>query len=783
MLQGDRRVTIREVEYHNDEHFSRRIPPRALSQQGFPGVLNAAARLRLAISGALPFMFFTTQAMALGLGPAQVHSSLGEPLHVVIPVSAGSADEAGCVTVAGGNELPAPIRPRVEVQSLPSGSIVIDLTTPLPSNEPALAFTVSAGCQSAVSRTYTLFLDPPQAAPQLPSVGGVVSTPLVSTPIATSSSRHRRRASSAASATGTNSSAAPADQGSLPPLAAPRRPPASEVVAPRREHAAASIVPPVPHPASSTPSSADRFHLSNDIGTDLRLADSLGTPDAQPIDAQQLEQLKSERIRLAAILAGQDPNVASATPPAPSAHEVELQNRVNGMSTQIATLQKQLTLQSEQNKELAAARSPGYLTWVFGVVALLALAVASWFGFRYRRAQGENLDQPWWEQSQLANVTERGGGETPFAVRPDGVAAPAAIVEPEVLDLDHDTFIQTTKMSASARPVVVDSMPLHDQEPSTVARGPVTVPMVTPPAPVAPLSSASPSPSSSSGATSPTAASLISPLAPGAAPTSQYGDTKTSHGTLDERIDSGSPKPLDFNLDLPPVTTNLGRDDRGVASQGSLQNAPAERPTELAPLDFELPRGSAEADAPSMGPDTILRLDEQATAAGAVQLANSETEAEHASVQFRLIQFASVVEQAEELERTNEPTKAIATLRQYVLRDETIPTLMWLMLFALYKQVNKRPVYDALGEHFSRRYKRPMARWDESLQSIAPQTPLASLPELDAALKAKWGTQAGIEMLRLLTCGRDQPNEVIFNAALQRDLLQMAKVFPLNDSI
>jgi hypothetical protein len=196
-----------------------------------------------------------------------------------------------------------------------------------------------------------------------------------------------------------------------------------------------------------------------------------------------------------------------------------------------------------------------------------------------------------------------------------------------------------------------------------------------------------------------------------------------------------------------------------------------------------LPRGSAEADAPSMGPDTILRLDEQATAAGAVQLANSETEAEHASVQFRLIQFASVVEQAEELERTNEPTKAIATLRQYVLRDETIPTLMWLMLFALYKQVNKRPVYDALGEHFSRRYKRPMARWDESLQSIAPQTPLASLPELDAALKAKWGTQAGIEMLRLLTCGRDQPNEVIFNAALQRDLLQMAKVFPLNDSI
>jgi hypothetical protein len=540
-------------------------------------------------------------------------------------------------------------------------------------------------------------------------------------------------------------------------------------------------VPPVPHAASSpAPSSADRFHLSNDLGTDLRLADSLGTPDAQPLDAQQLEQLKNERIRLAAILAGQDPNAPSAVPAAPSAHEVDLQNRVNGMSTQIANLQKQLAQQSEQNKELAAARSPGYLTWVFGVVAVLALAVASWFGFRYRRAQGENLDQPWWEQSQLANITERGGGETPFAVRPDGVAAPAAMVEPEVLDLDHDTFIQTTKMSAAPRSVVPDSMPLHDQEPSTVARGPVTVPLVSPAAPAAPVTAM---PSNSPAANTAAAAPLISPLAPGAPPTSQYGDTKSSHGTLDERIDSGIPKPLDFNLDLPPVTTNLGRDDRGVASQGSLQNTLAQRPTELAPLDFELPRGNADGDAPSFGPDTILRLDEQATDAGALPIASSENEAEHASVQFRLIQFASVVEQAEELERSNEPTKAIATLRQYVLRDETIPTLMWLMLFALYKQVNKRPVYDALGEHFSRRYKRPMARWDESLQSIAPQTPLASLPELDAALKAKWGTQGGIEMLRLLTCGRDQPNEIIFNAALQRDLLQMAKVFPLNDTI
>ncbi len=749
-------MTIRDAEFESAVLFSRKVRFPELAIQSFPGVLNAKARLQLAVALALPFVLFTTPAGAVGLGPAQVRSSLGEPLHLQIPVNAASPDEVGCVQISDAGDLPAPSRARAQVLTLPSGGIVIDVTTSLPTSEPALGFSLSAGCQSAISRTYTLFLDPPANAPDLASVGSLVTPGLSTTPIDSGSRRRRRGGASGA---GTGLGAAPSD---VTAPALPRRTrltpavPANPAKGVKRDTPLA--------PVQGAEVAPNRLHLSSDIGTDLRLADELGQPDAIPIDATQLQQLKDERAKLAALLAGQDPSKV------PSAKEVDLQNRINSMSSEINSLHQQLAVQAERQKELEDSRSNGYLTWVFAAVALLAALVASWFGFRYRRAQTENLDQPWWEQSQMANVTERGGGETPFAVRADGVPA-NTIVEPEVLD--HDTFIQTTRFSKPSGTAAPVTMPLHDNEPSTVARGPVTMPLAAPPA-ATPVVASQP-------AAPVVTASMVSPLAPVSAQPSQYGDAKSSSGSLDERIDSGMPKPLDFNLDLPPVTTNLGHDDRGVASSGSLQNDPIPRPTELAPLDFELPK-AAMNDATGLGPDTILRLDAQDSGVE-LPLGSPESETEQASVQFRLIQFTSVVEQAEELEKNQEPTKAIAALRQYVLRDETIPTLMWLMLFGLYKQVNKRPVYDALGEHFSRRYKRPMARWDESLQSIAPQTPLASLPELDEAIRAKWGTQAGIEMLRALTCGRDQPNEIIFNAALQRDLLQMAKVFPLNDSL
>ena len=75
-----------------------------------------------------------------------------------------------------------------------------------------------------------------------------------------------------------------------------------------------------------------------------------------------------------------------------------------------------------------------------------------------------------------------------------------------------------------------------------------------------------------------------------------------------------------------------------------------------------------------------------------------------------------------------------------------------------------------------------MVKWDESLADLTPQVGLSALPEIDRNIEAKWGTELGLDMLRSLLCDRDQPDAVVFNAVLQRELLEAAKVFPLDDN-
>ncbi len=141
-----------------------------------------------------------------------------------------------------------------------------------------------------------------------------------------------------------------------------------------------------------------------------------------------------------------------------------------------------------------------------------------------------------------------------------------------------------------------------------------------------------------------------------------------------------------------------------------------------------------------------------------------------------MTRFADLMNQVDET-APSDPLRAIAQLRQYVLRDEAIPTLLWLRLFELYKAVDKKPVYEALADHFSRRYGRTMTGWNETLAERTPQTPLSAMRELDTEIESSWGTEAGLARLQSLLCGRDQPDAIVFNAVLQRDLLDAAKIF------
>lgn len=279
--------------------------------------------------------------------------------------------------------------------------------------------------------------------------------------------------------------------------------------------------------------------------------------------------------------------------------------------------------------------------------------------------------------------------------------------------------------------------------------------------------------------------------------------------------------PLDFKLDIPaqyddPLATNSMKTTI-VDRPEPVSAVDFELPSTPTPLDFELPSASVVSPltAPdddrssgttvrhaatalddifpplgSPGVDTILNLDEQDGAPlittevdnpTTAEMEGTQREERLASTRSRLVRFVDLMHQVDEASQVD-PLRAIAMLRQYVLRDEQIPTLLWLRLFALYKQVDKKPVYEALAEHFARRYGRTMTGWNESLSDRVPQIPLSAIDEIDRNLAARWGSEEGMEYLRSLLCDRNQPDAIVFNAVLQRDLLDAVKAFPLADN-
>lgn len=265
---------------------------------------------------------------------------------------------------------------------------------------------------------------------------------------------------------------------------------------------------------------------------------------------------------------------------------------------------------------------------------------------------------------------------------------------------------------------------------------------------------------------------------------------------------------LDFKLDLPATGFDpLSTDSMKTTIVDRADPEPDHFAPIVSALDFELPAGApvaplsahetSEIDAPMrhgatalndlfassqpMGADTILALDERDDSPLSTTevdgLVKTEVNDAEGSLHVRLVRFGGVVDQVDDIAPTD-PARAISLLRQFVLRDERIPTLFWLKLFDLYRQVDKRTVYEALGEHFARRYQRPAPAWGGALADRAPQLPLSAMDTIDKAIEERWGTDECLEFMHALICDRDQPDAVVFDATLQRDLLDAAKVFP-----
>lgn len=404
------------------------------------------------------------------------------------------------------------------------------------------------------------------------------------------------------------------------------------------------------------------------------------------------------------------------------------------------------------------------------------------------------------------------------AVRP---ARYAAAIDTDFTVSDIEAAMATVRTVSPPR-AAARSTPGPLEETDFTALGGPTLPspFADPPPPASPPEKAAVAPRAAPGdETLAGGADRVDFDLPPAAAASAVSSAAAAPAELAEPADEAMP--LDFKLDIPaqyddPLatdsmrTTIVDRPAPAAVVDFELPDAPT-------PLDFELPstsvvapREAADDEAVharpvrhaatalddifpplgSPGVDTILNLDEREGAPlittevdrlTTTEIEGARREEQLASTRFRLVRFADLMHQVDDASHAD-PLRAIAMLRQYVLRDEQIPTLLWLRLFALYKQVDKKPVYEALAEHFARRYGRTMTGWNESLSERVPQTPLTALGEIDRHLEAQWGSDEGMEYLRSLLCDRNQPDAIVFNAVLQRDLLDAAKVFPLDNN-
>ena len=118
---------------------------------------------RFACAALAGFLIQPGLVSALALGNMALQSSLGQPLRVVIPValSDGEVLNTSCLKLVRDpvDGTPQLMTGRVSVERNAANTRLI-VTTPRPVDEPALRFSLQAGCVDTMRRDYVLLLDP-----------------------------------------------------------------------------------------------------------------------------------------------------------------------------------------------------------------------------------------------------------------------------------------------------------------------------------------------------------------------------------------------------------------------------------------------------------------------------------------------------------------------------------------------------------------------------------------------------------------------------------------------
>jgi hypothetical protein len=126
----------------------------------FRFLIAAAAALLIAT------IIASSSAHAMLLGDAVSQSALGAPLRVVIPIrpARGESLESACFAlIPNATGAVAPIVTAKVTLERAAATPRLVVTTPNAISEPAVQFTIQAGCDGTTRRNYVLLLDPPAA--------------------------------------------------------------------------------------------------------------------------------------------------------------------------------------------------------------------------------------------------------------------------------------------------------------------------------------------------------------------------------------------------------------------------------------------------------------------------------------------------------------------------------------------------------------------------------------------------------------------------------------------
>ena len=130
--------------------------------------MSVLAPFRLLVALAMALLIATvivsSTAHAMLLGDAVAQSGLGTPLRVVIPVRSAPGErlDSACFRILpnAANAAAPIVTARVSLERAAATPRLV-VTTPNAINEPAIQFTLQAGCDGTTRRNYVLLLDPP----------------------------------------------------------------------------------------------------------------------------------------------------------------------------------------------------------------------------------------------------------------------------------------------------------------------------------------------------------------------------------------------------------------------------------------------------------------------------------------------------------------------------------------------------------------------------------------------------------------------------------------------